>query len=193
MDEDDFEAHEPKYPLSGDTSFVTWVESLRTLSTTDASIRKASATATDARRMKDLQVMCSPITVQSIRNNYSTVVDKLVFLAEISGTHVGFCVAMPGACASDPIFIQVVAVAPGAQRRGIGLALLYAAAEGDEQRDLVVATQDDNRAARALNEKFARELGAPMRRVNLRTYSDRNLGITRGFGYRVWLLDRSTH
>lgn len=193
MSKDGYEAHEPGHPLGRDKEFIAWTDKLRTLSASAASIRQADAIAADARRVKDLQARCAPITVRSVRDNAATMADKLVLLDEISGVHAGLCVAMPGPRAFDPMFIQVVAVAPDAQRRGVGLALLTAAAERWPHRDLVFATQDDNTAVRALNEKFTRGLGAVMRRVTLRTYSDRDLGINRGFGYRAWIIEREAN
>ena len=193
MKDEDYDSFEPTYPLSRDTKFIAWVDDLRTLPVSVVSIRQAKATAEDARRVKDLQALCPPITVRAVRDNALTIADRLVLLADVSGTHVGFCVARPGVRASDPIFVQVVAVAPDAQRRGIGLALLTAAAERWPQRNLVFATQDDNSEARAMNEKFARVIGAEIRRINLRTYPDRYLGIQRGWGYRAWMIVRGTN
>lgn len=161
-----------------------------TLSSSEVSIREATAVAQDGRRMKDLQVVCSPISVRSGRENASTIAEQLVLLAEIDHVHVGFCVSSPGLLASVPMFIQVVAVAPGAQRRGAGLALLTAAAERGPRCDIAFATQNDNVAARSLNEQFAKSIGASTRRVILGTYRDRDLGIQRGLGYRAWVIQR---
>ena len=88
--------------------------------------------------MKDLQVVCSPISVQSVRNNASTIAECRVFLAEIDDAHIGFFVSALGLQDSDPLFIKVVAVAPDAQRRGAGMALLTAAAEQWPRRDIAL-------------------------------------------------------
>ncbi|MGL3808150.1 GNAT family N-acetyltransferase [Paeniglutamicibacter sp. R2-26] len=126
-----------------------------------------------------------------MKENASKITEQLVLLAEIDGVHVGFCVSAPGLQDSDPLFIQVVAVAPEAQRRGVGLALLTAAAKREPRRDIALATQDDNVAARSLNEQFAKSIGASIRRVRLGTYRDGDLGIRRGLGYRAWVIQRS--
>lgn len=140
--------------------------------------------------MWDLQLECSPIYVRSVRENVSTIAERLVLLAEIDNVHVGFCVSLAGPQVSDPLFIQVVGVAPGAQRRGAGLALLTAAAEQQPRRDIALATQDENVPARALNERFANSIGASIRRIPLGIYRDRDLGIKRAFGYRGWIIER---
>jgi ribosomal protein S18 acetylase RimI-like enzyme len=140
--------------------------------------------------MRDLQFACSPIVVRSESDNVSMIARQLVLLAEIDEVHVGFCVSHPGAAVSDPLFIQIVAVAPPAQRRGAGLALLAAAAAREPYRDIALATQDSNVAARALTERFARSIGARIERVRLGTYRDRDLGIRRGVGYRAWFIRR---
>ncbi|MFJ6378052.1 GNAT family N-acetyltransferase [Pseudarthrobacter oxydans] len=140
--------------------------------------------------MKDLQAVCSPISVRSVRENVSTIIERLVLIAEVDGLHVGFCVSSPGLQDSDPMFFQVVAVAPHAQRRGVGLALLTAAAEREPRRDIALATQNDNVEARSLNEKFAKSIGASIRRVSLSTYRDCDFGIQRGLGYRAWVIQR---
>lgn len=185
----EYEALEPVFP-GRDPEFDDWANRLETLSSSTLSIREANAVAQDGRRMRDLQVLCSPIGVQSVRENASTIAKRLVFLAEIDGVHVGFCVSSPGLLDSDPLFIRIVAVAPGAQRRGVGVALLTVAAEREPQRNIALATQDDNVAARSLNEQFAKSIGATIRRINLGTYRDSDLGISRGMGYRAWAIQR---
>jgi ribosomal protein S18 acetylase RimI-like enzyme len=140
--------------------------------------------------MKDLQFVCSPISVQSVRENVSTVGERRVLIAEIDDVHVGFCVSSPGVEDSDPLFLQVVAVAPPTQGRGVGLALLTAAAQREPRRDIALATQYDNGAARSLNEKLAKSIGARIQKVSLSTYRDNDLGIRRGLGYRAWVIQR---
>jgi ribosomal protein S18 acetylase RimI-like enzyme len=190
VSECEYEALEPIFGLTKDLEYVRWANRLETLSSSAVSIREATAMPQDGRRMKDLQAACSPISVRSVRENVSTIIERRVLLAEIDGIHVGFCISFPGTQDSDPMFIQVVAVAPNAQRRGVGLTLLTAAAEREPRRDIALATQDDNVAARSLNEKFARSIGASIGKVNLSTYRDCDLGIQRGLGYRAWAIQR---
>lgn len=186
----DFATFEPTFPASLDQRFSCWQEKLRTLTSSQVSIRAAAPTPEDARRMWDIQLACEPITVLSLEENTQTIHDRLTFFAEIDGVHVGLCIAVPEAKASDPLFVQVVAVVPTAQRRGIGRKLLAAAASEDAERDIVFATQENNQAARAMNARFASELGATIERVNMGVYPDRYLGIQRGQGYRVWKVKR---
>jgi GNAT superfamily N-acetyltransferase len=186
----EYKAFEPTFPPSRDPELVGWKKRLKTLSSSAFSIREATAVAQDGRRMQDLQGECSPISIQSVRENTATISEQLVLLAEIDRVHVGFCVSSPGFRDPDPMFIQIVAVAPDAQRRGVGLALLSAAAEREPRRDIVLATQDDNFAARSLNDQFAKSIGADIRRVNLKTYRKIDLGIPRGLGYRAWVIQR---
>ncbi len=183
-------ALEPTFPLSRDPSVVGRKKQLAALSSSEVSIREASVVPQDGRRMKDLQVECSPIVVRSVHDNVSTISERLVLLAEIDGVHVGFCVSFPGPQDSDPLFIQIVAVAPNAQRRGVGLTLLTKAAEREPLRDIALATQKINVAAREMNGKFANSIGASLQQVNLGTYRDSDLGIQRGMGYRSWVIQR---
>lgn len=118
------------------------------------------------------------------------IAQQRVLTAEIDDVHVGFCVSRPGATVSDPLFVQIVAVVPQERRRGVGQALLAASAEREPSRDIALATQDSNVAARALNERFARSIGADLGRVRLGTYLDRDLGIRRGMGHRAWVVRR---
>jgi ribosomal protein S18 acetylase RimI-like enzyme len=118
------------------------------------------------------------------------ITDRQVLIAEVDGVHVGFCVSVLSPEPTDPLFIQAVGVAPGARRRGIGLALMMAASEQAPERDIALATQDSNTAARRMNDRFARLIGASIRRVPLGFLPDRHLGITRGLGYRAWLLEQ---
>ncbi len=140
--------------------------------------------------MWDIQLVCEPITVLSLEENAQSIRERLTVFAEIEGVHVGYCIAVPGTTESDPLLVQVVAVVPAVQRRGIGRKLLAAVASEDAERDIVFATQESNQAARAMNARFASELGATLERVNLGVYSDRHLGIQRGQGFRVWMVKR---
>ncbi|MDJ0318353.1 GNAT family N-acetyltransferase [Arthrobacter antibioticus] len=183
------DAHEPAL-FDRDPRYDAWLEQLASLPSAEVFIRKAQLTPPDGRRLKDLQFQCEPITVQSVRNNVAQIAERRVLLAEIRGVHIGFCVSATGPDQSDPLFIQQVGVVPAAQGRGIGLALLTAAAKQDPLRNIALATQDSNIAARALNENFAEAIGASIKRIRLGLYPDRDLGITRGLGYRLWFIQR---
>lgn len=140
--------------------------------------------------MRDLQIACSPISVRSVDDNVSMIAEQLVLIAEIDEVHVGFCVVLRTQEDPAPLFVQVVGVAPEAQRRGTALALLTSVAASEPLRDIALATQDSNTAARALNEQFARSIDSNIERVPLGTYRDRDLGIRRGIGYRSWVIRR---
>jgi GNAT superfamily N-acetyltransferase len=190
MSNHEYEELEPTLSRRGDPNFVKWTSQLTALSSSGVSIREATADAYDGRRMRDLQVVCSPISVQSVRNNASTIAECRVLLAEVDDVHIGFCVSALGLRNSDPLYIKVVAVAPDAQRRGAGMALLSAAAEQWPLRDIALATQNENAAARALIERFATSIGASIQRTRLDRYRDSDLGIQRGWGYRAWAIER---
>lgn len=185
------DALEPSMPYSQDQLFVLWMDGLKALSSCDILVREATATPQDGRSMKDLQVVSPPITVLSIRQNVLAVAKSLVLIAETKGVNVGYCVSLIGARDADPIFIQAVAVAPQAKRRGAGLALLTAAAERAPHRDVALAVQEDNVAAQALIRKFADSVGASVRKVTFKTYRKSDLGIGRTPGYRAWLIQRT--
>lgn len=127
-----------------DERFQTWLQQLKTLSSSAALLRPAAQTAQDGRRIKDLQVACSPLTVRSVRDNVLMTARQPVLIAEVDGVHVGFCVSHRGSSEADPLFIQLVRVASEAQQRGIGLSLITAAAAHEPGRDIVLATQDSN-------------------------------------------------
>jgi ribosomal protein S18 acetylase RimI-like enzyme len=186
----EYEAFDSPWPLGRDPKLAGWHHRLGTLSSSEVSIRDAQAVGQDGRRLWDLQLECSPITVRSVRDNVLMIAERRVLLAEIDEVHVGFCVSFSGPKGSDPLFIQLVGVAPAAQRRGVGLALLTAVAERAPRQVTALATRDENVAARALNERFADSIGASIRRVRLGTYRDHDLGITRGLGYRAWEIHR---
>ncbi|GAA1357625.1 hypothetical protein GCM10009596_09070 [Arthrobacter rhombi] len=186
----EYKVYEPSFPPGRDPKFIEWQSQLETLSSSEVSIRQATAVGPDGRRVQDLQALCAPIFVQTVGANVTTIAERVVLLAEIGGVHVGYCVTFAGRLETDPLFIQVVAVAPKAQRRGVGLALLTAAAKQHPRRNMALATRGDNAAALSLNDKFASWIGASIRRVNLGTYSDSDLGISRGMGYRSWEIHR---
>ncbi|WP_457967592.1 GNAT family N-acetyltransferase [Arthrobacter sp. D1-29] len=62
-------------------------------------------------------------------------------MAEIERVHVCVVLASLGPEPS-PLLVQVVAVVPEAQRRGIGQQLLSAAAAVEPQRNIAMATQE---------------------------------------------------
>lgn len=190
--DDDFDSYESPHPFRVDPDLVEWRQRLAMLSGSEVSIRQALPEPRDARRVWDLQLDCPPITVTSLKRNASTAAERVVLLAEIDGVHVGFCVSFPGPRLTDPLFVQVVGVAPAAQRRGVGVALLSAAAEREPGRDIALATQDTNAAARAMIERFAQLVGGGLERVKLGTFRNGDLGIRKGEGYRSWVIRRST-
>lgn len=186
----EYEEFESTLPFRRDPDVDRWRRQLETLPSTQVSIREAAAVLQDGRRVWDLQVECPPIYVRSVRDNVSTIAERLVLLAEVGDVHVGFCVSLVSPGAVDPLFVQVIAVAPRAQRRGVCMALLTAVAQREPHCDIALATQDSNTAARALNERFAESLGASIGRVPLGRYRDSDLGIVRGQGYRAWVIQR---
>lgn len=187
----DYGAFEPVFPLSSDPQLLRWRASLNTLRSSRFRLREGTEDPTDARRLKDLQLECEPITVQTVQHNATTIADNLVLLAEIGTVHVGFCIASIGGVASRPTFIQVVAVAPAAQRQGIAMAFLTSVAARAPHRDIAFATRDDNEAALALTTRFAERIGATLRTMPPGTYRHSDLGTAPGLGYRPWLIERS--
>lgn len=189
---DEYQASEFDFPPSKDSALRRWRRQLSALSSDATSVRDATANAQDGRRVKDLQFACSPLSVRSVRDNVAMIAGQPVLMAEIQDVHVGFCIALSGSKESDPLFIQVVGVAPEVQRRGVGLTLIAAAAAREPQRDIALATQDDNWAARALNQRFANSINSTIERVPRGTFRASDLGIVRGSGYRAWLIRRPT-
>lgn len=189
MDKATFEELEPKLWAREDVIYQKWRAALRSLAGAPATLREALPTAADARRMRDIQLTCVPITPMPLRDNAATISEHRVLIAEIERVPVGFVLASLGPEPS-PLFVQVVAVVPEAQRRGIGLQLLSAAAALDPQRNIALATQETNLAAQAMNNRFAGSMAASIHRVNLGVYPDKYLGIRRGQGYRVWEITR---
>lgn len=183
-------AWEPVFPLTRDPGLAQWRGSLDTLPRSEVTVREANEDPADARRLKDLQFVCEPITVQSVQHNATTIAEHLVLVAEIGNVPVGFCVASIDRGASHPIYIQVVAVAPPAQRQGVALSLLASVATRAPQRDIAFATRDDNEAALALTTRFAERIGATLRPLPSGTYRHGDLGTARGLGYRPWLIER---
>ena len=187
----EYAEYEPTLNYLRDPTLIRWRQRLENLSSSAVLVRQATADGPDGRRLWDLQLMCEPISVRSVTENVAMITERLVLFAEMDDVHVGFCVSFPGSEKSDPLFVQFVGVAPSAKRKGAALALLTAAAAREPFRDIALATQETNVAARALNERFAESIGACIRRVALGTYRDRDLRIQRGLGYRAWLIQRS--
>ncbi|WP_137767995.1 GNAT family N-acetyltransferase [Curtobacterium sp. SGAir0471] len=184
-------AFEPVFPLTRDPGLVRWRKSLEALPPSQPTLREATVDPGDARRLKDLQLACEPIMVQTVQHNATMIAEHLVLLAEIGNVHVGFCMASIGSGPRDPTFIQVVAVAPPAQRRGVAMALLDSIGGRAPQHDIAFATRDDNTAALALTTRFAERIGASLRPVPPGTYRHGDLGTARGLGYRPWLITQS--
>ena len=180
------------YPLhpAFDPNLAAWLTSLEELTSSEFTIRQATADSGDARWMKYLQGACERITVQSAASNDKTIAAQRVLFAMIEETAVGFCVSMSGTTGLDPVFVQLVGVVGAVRGLGIGTALMNAVAEQTRCRTIAFATQDDNLAARRMSERFAASIGAELRRVNLGTYKDESLGIRRGLGYRAWTIER---
>lgn len=193
VSDSEYEEFEDVFPLRDDSRFGEWTSRVEALSSSSAVlIREAAADGPDGRRMRDVQLVTERLPILEVKDNVPKIAERLVLLAEIDGVHVGFCVSSPGLQDSDPLFIQEVGVVPDARGRGIGMALLCTAAEREPRRDIALATEDNNDAAQALNTKFAKSIGANIQRVNLKTYRNRDLGISRGQGYRAWFIKRPT-
>jgi GNAT superfamily N-acetyltransferase len=173
-----------------DPAFDAWQAKLAGLESRAVSIRAAVATPSEGRRVWDLQVVSEHIWPDLIMNNVKMIGERTVLLAEINSIHVGLCVAKQVTNVGSPLYLQVVCVAEQLRGRGVGLALLGAAATRAPERDIVFATQDDNAAARALTERFAQSIGATMSRERIDDYRPSDLGFRRGQGYRVWKISR---
>lgn len=183
-----YESYEPTFPYIKDSGIKEWQSKLKKLSWSALTIRDATASGADGRKMKDLQAACEPIGVLSVQKNVETIAAQQVLLAEVEGVHVGFCAFSPGPQKTDPLFIQTIGVEPLAQSRGIGFELLSAATEREPHRNIALAIRNDNTGAHALTKRFAQATEASLHKVKLGTYLDTHLGITRGMGYRIWLI-----
>jgi GNAT superfamily N-acetyltransferase len=178
-------------PFFHDPIHQRWRENLGSLSSARPLIREARPTDEDGLRVRDLQFACEPISIKSVEENIEAAARQQVLIAEIDGIHVGLCMSHIGSGDSAPLFVQVVGVVPEAQRRGVAIALLTAAALQAPDRNIALATQDSNTAARSLTTRFAESLGAPIGREPLDSFRARDLGIRRGDGYRAWLIQRT--
>lgn len=179
----------PHFPYA-EPGFRAWKQGLEALPPSEVSIRRAERTAQDGRWMRWMQADCESTNIHSVEDNVSKIGQQFVLLAEIADYPVGFCCVLAGRIDSDPLFIQLVAVVPSARRRGVGLALLGAAARWQPQRNIAMATLDDNVGARRLNESFAQSIGANIRRVPVRRFRPSDLGFARGERHRPWMIDR---
>jgi GNAT superfamily N-acetyltransferase len=177
-------------PFLHDPIHQRWRESLGSLSSATPLIREAHPTAEDGLRVRDLQFACEPITIRSVEENIEAAARQEVLIAEIDGIHVGLCMSHIGDGGSAPLFVQVVGVVPEAQRRGVATAMLAVAARQALDRNIALATQDSNTAARSMILRFAESIGAKAHRASLDVFRARDLGIRRGDGYRAWLLER---
>ena len=170
--------------------FGAWKQGLGALPSSEVVIREAEQTAQDGRWMRWMQADCESTNIQSVEYNVSKIERQLVLLAEIADYPVGFCCVLAGRTNSDPLFIQLVAVVPAARQRGVGLALLSAAAVRQPQRNIAMATLDDNVAARRLNERFAQSIRGNIQRVPVRRFRPSDLGFAQGEHHRPWMIDR---
>jgi len=182
-----FNLHSP-YEEPG---FGVWKQELDALTGSEVLVREAAPSERDGRWMRWMQADCESVFIQSVEHNVSKITKQLVLVAEIEAHPVGFCRALVGRAESDPLFIQLVAVVPGARRRGVGLALLEAAASREPQRSIAMATLDDNVAARRLNERFAKSIGCEIQRVPLRRYRRTDLGFDGGEHHHPWVINRT--
>ncbi|WP_432245732.1 GNAT family N-acetyltransferase [Arthrobacter sp. G.S.26] len=179
----------PDSPYS-EPGFGAWKQVLEALPLSEVLIREAEPTAQDGRWMRWMQADCESTNIHSVEDNVSKIGQQLVLLAEIVDYPVGFCCVLAGRTDSDPLFIQLVAVVPSARRRGVGLALLSSAADWQPERNIAMATLDDNVDARRLNERFAQSIGKNIRRVPVRRFRPSDLGLARGERHHPWLIDR---
>jgi GNAT superfamily N-acetyltransferase len=170
--------------------FGAWKQGLETLPRSAVLIRQAEQTTQDGRWMRWMQAECESTYIQSVEYNESKIAQQLVLLAEIADYPVGFCCVLAGRTKADPLFIQLVAVVPSARQRGVGLALLSAAAGWQPQRSIAMATLDDNIAARRLNERFAESIGGKIHRVPVSRFRPSDLGFAPGERHRPWMIDR---
>jgi GNAT superfamily N-acetyltransferase len=179
-------------PLSPyqEPGFGAWKQALEALPQSEVLIREADQTAQDGRWIRWMQADCESTYIQSVEYNVSKIRQQLVLLAEINDYPVGFCCVLAGRTNSDPLFIQLVAVVPFARRRGVGTALLGAAAGWQPQRNIAMATLDDNIAARKLNERFAQSIGGKIQRIPVSRFRPSDLGFARGERHRPWMIDR---
>lgn len=170
--------------------FGAWKQALDVLPASEVQVREAESTLEDARWMRWMQADCESTFIHSVEHNLLEIEQQLVLLAEIAGHPVGFSRALVGRTELDPIFIQLVAVVPPARRRGVGLELLSAAAGREPQRDIAMATLDDNVAARRLNERLADSISGEIQRVPIRRYRRSDLGFAEGEHHRAWVINR---
>ncbi|MDQ1175003.1 GNAT superfamily N-acetyltransferase [Microbacterium testaceum] len=172
--------------------FDEWQRKLEVLPPGEARVRDAHPTVQDAKWMRWMQADSESANIQDISSNIVSIQEKTVLIAEVRDCAVGFCQAVTGRSLHDPLFVQMVAVIPTAQRRGVGLALLKAAAASESSRDIVVATLDGNTAARAMNERLALSIGLPIGRVPIKSYRRSDMGIGPGEKHRPWRIQRDS-
>lgn len=178
------------YSPYNEPGFGAWKQALEALPPSEVLIRKAEQTAQDGHWMRWIQADCESTNIHSVEHNMSKIGHQLVLLAEVVDYPVGFCCLLASGTNSDPLYIQLVAVVPSARRRGVGLALLSAAAGLHPERNIAMATIDDNVAARRLNERFAKSIGGNIQRVPVSRFRPSDLGFTRGERHRPWMIDR---
>ena len=170
--------------------FLAWKERLASLPLSGPVVRETMRTVGDGQSMQWIQAVDESAYINDVDGNISTMSEKTVMLAEVDGIPVGFSVSLLGRWDPQTLFVQRVLVAPLARRRGIGLALLTAAAEQHPGRDIAVAALDENDAVHKLNHRFAESIGASIRRVPVRTYARTDLGFAQQESHRPWVIER---
>ncbi|MFJ6272126.1 GNAT family N-acetyltransferase [Pseudarthrobacter oxydans] len=170
--------------------FGTWKQGVEALPPSEVLIREAERTEQDGRWMRWMQASCESTNIHSVEDNVSRIGQQFVLLAEIADHPVGFCCVLAGRTNSDPLFIQLVTVVPFVRRRGVGIALLNAAAEWQPQRNIAMATLDENVAAQRLNERLAQSIGGNIQRVPAGRFRPSDLGYSRGERHRPWMINR---
>lgn len=70
-----------------------------------ASIRGAELTERDARAVQELQVVCSPISVLPLKQNLTATAIRGVFLVDVEGTPVGYCISSRGTSEPDRLYL----------------------------------------------------------------------------------------
>ncbi|MEW1812436.1 GNAT family N-acetyltransferase [Pseudarthrobacter phenanthrenivorans] len=171
--------------------FDEWKQELEVLPPAEVSVREAESTMQDGRWMRWIQAVCESTFIRSVEDNVSKIGQYHVLLAEMADQPVGFCCVLAGRTDFDPLFIHLVAVVPAARKQGVGLALLLAAARWQPQRNIAMATLDENIAAQRLNERLAQSIGGTIRRVPVKRFRRSDLGFAQGERHRPWLIERT--
>lgn len=140
--------------------------------------------------MRWMKASCQSTNIRSVEENVSRIGQQFVLPAEIADHPVGFCCVLAARTNSDPLFIQLVTVVPFVRRRGLGTALLSAAAEWQPQRNIAMPTLDENVAARRLNERLAQSIAGNIQRIPTGRFRPSDLGYSPGERHRRWMINR---